>query len=81
MEPVDTGLQVVKDSLTHRAGLLANDFLISIANKEVFDMSHDQVSELSYEVSKCKIEKGNSLTTVSFRPREQSRRLETGSPW
>jgi len=32
--------QVTKDSLTHKAGLQANDFLISIAGQEVFDMTH-----------------------------------------
>ena len=57
---------MVKDSLTHRAGLLANDFLISIANKEVFDMSHDQVSELSYEATKCEMEKRKYFDNTVF---------------
>jgi len=34
--------QVTEGSITHKAGLLANDFLISIANLEVFDMTHDE---------------------------------------
>jgi len=34
--------QVVKDSLTQKAGLLPNDFLISVAGVEVYEMTHDQ---------------------------------------
>jgi len=34
--------QVVKDSLTQKAGLLPNDFLISVAGGEVYEMTHDQ---------------------------------------
>ena len=37
-------VQVVKDSLTQKAGLLPNDFLISVAGGEVYEMTHDQVS-------------------------------------
>ena len=35
---------MVKDSLTQKAGLLPNDFLISVAGGEVYEMTHDQVS-------------------------------------
>ena len=37
-------VQVVKDSLTQKAGLLPNDFLISVAGGEVYEMTHDQVN-------------------------------------
>jgi hypothetical protein len=37
---------VVKDSLTHRAGLCNKDFLISIAGQEVHEMSHEQVGRV-----------------------------------
>ena len=33
----------MKDSLTQKAGLLPNDFLISVAGGEVYEMTHDQV--------------------------------------
>ena len=36
--------KVVKDSLTQKAGLLPNDFLISVAGVEVYEMTHDQVT-------------------------------------
>jgi len=60
--------QVVRDSLTHKAGLLANDFLISIANKEVFDMSHDQAERTIKEA-------GDRFTMVIERVSESSRKI------
>ena len=38
-------LQVSNDSLAAKVGLTANDFLINIAGKEVYDMTHEQVGE------------------------------------
>jgi len=37
--------QVSTDSLASKVGLTANDFLISIAGKEVFDMTHEQAEK------------------------------------
>jgi len=41
--------QVTEGSLTHKAGLLANDFLISIAHNEVHDMTHEEAEKTIQE--------------------------------
>jgi len=38
--------QVTKDSLTYKAGLMANDFMISIAEQEVFGMTHAEAERM-----------------------------------
>ena len=48
-------LKVVKDSLTQKAGLLPNDFLISVAGVEVYEMTHDQVTFNETKISRQKI--------------------------
>ena len=45
-------LKVVKDSLTQKAGLLPNDFLISVAGVEVYEMTHDQVTFNEAKISR-----------------------------
>jgi len=37
--------QVTKSSLTQKAGLLANDFLMSIAGQDVYGMTHEQAEQ------------------------------------
>jgi len=37
---------VTKDSLTYKAGLMANDFMISIAEQEVFGMTHAEAERM-----------------------------------
>lgn len=60
--------QVVKDSLTQRAGLLPNDFLISVAGSEVYEMTHDQ-AERSIQNA------GDRFTMVVERVSESTRKI------
>jgi len=60
--------QVVKDSLTQKAGLLPNDFLISVAGIEVYEMTHDQAERA--------IQKGGDrFTMVIERVSESTRKI------
>jgi len=60
--------QVTKDSLTQRAGLLPNDFLISVAGSEVYEMTHDQ-AERSIQNA------GDRFTMVVERVSESTRKI------
>jgi len=60
--------QVVKDSLTQKAGLLPNDFLISVAGVEVYEMTHDQAER---SIQKA----GDRFTMVIERVSESTRKI------
>jgi hypothetical protein len=60
--------QVTKDSLTQRAGLLPNDFLISVAGSEVYEMTHDQAER---SIQKA----GDRFTMVVERVSESTRKI------
>jgi len=60
--------QVSKDSLAAKVGLSANDFLISIAGKEVFEMTHEQAE-------KTIMEAGNKFSMVIERIDETGRKI------
>jgi len=60
--------QVSKDSLASKVGLSANDFLISIAGKEVFEMTHEQAE-------KTILEAGNKFSMVIERIDETGRKI------
>jgi len=70
--------QVTKNSLTQKAGLLANDFLISIAGQDVYDLTHEQAEECIHgagdrftmvieRMANRKISFENSATTFALR--------------
>jgi len=70
--------QVTKNSLTQKAGLLANDFLISIAGQDVYDLTHEQAEECIHgagdrftmvieRIANRKISFENSATTFALR--------------
>jgi len=60
--------QVSKDSLAAKVGLSANDFLISIAGKDVFEMTHEQAE-------KTIMEAGNKFSMVIERIDETGRKI------
>merc|ERR1712013_627002 len=60
--------QVSKDSLAAKVGLSANDFLISIAGKDVFEMTHEQAE-------KTIMEAGNKFSMVIERIDESGRKI------
>jgi len=60
--------QVVKDSLTQKAGLLPNDFLISVAGGEVYEMTHDQAERAIQKA-------GDRFTMVIERVSESTRKI------
>jgi len=60
--------QVSKDSLAAKVGLSANDFLISIAGKDVFEMTHEQAE-------KTIMEAGNKFSMVIERVDETGRKI------
>jgi len=60
--------QVTEGSLTHEAGLKANDFLISIAGIEVFNMAHDEAEKTIQEA-------GDRFSMVIERTVEPSRKI------
>jgi len=60
--------QVSVDSLAAKVGLTANDFLISIAGKEVFDMTHEQAE-------KTIMNAGNKFNMVIERVDESGRKI------
>jgi len=60
--------QVSKDSLASKVGLSANDFLISIAGKDVFEMTHEQAE-------KTIMEAGNKFSMVIERIDETGRKI------
>merc|ERR1712168_1648633 len=60
--------QMGKDSLAAKVGLSANDFLISIAGKDVFEMTHEQAE-------KTIMEAGNKFSMVIERIDESGRKI------
>merc|ERR1712226_1541062 len=70
--------QVSQNSLTQKAGLLANDFLISIAGQDVYDLTHEQAERCIHaagdrfsmvieRAANRKISFENSATTFALR--------------
>jgi len=60
--------QVSNDSLAAKVGLTANDFLINIAGKEVYDMTHEQAE-------KTIMNAGNKFSMVIERVTEAGRKI------